>query len=74
MNVDLFAEKWIIDSNFILRENTAETQILAKMRRNQPAAELRSQVEIYVATGMLSCQPFQVTTSTNSALKKKKKT
>ena len=46
INVDLFAEMWIFYSNFILQENTAEVQILAKIRRNQPVAELRSQLKI----------------------------
>ena len=35
-----------IDSNSNLRENTTDTQILEKIRRNQPAAELRSQLGI----------------------------
>ena len=44
-------QKVIIDSNSNLHENTAENQILAKIRRNQPVAELRSRLEIEVATG-----------------------
>ena len=35
----------IIDSNSNLQENTAENQILAKIIRNQPAAELKSKLE-----------------------------
>ena len=39
-------QKLIIDSNFNLKENTAENQILAKIIRNQPAAELKSKLGI----------------------------
>ena len=35
----------IIDSNSSLQENTAEYQLLAKIIRNQPAAELKSKLE-----------------------------
>ena len=35
----------IIDSNSNLQENTAENQLLAKIRRNQPAAELKSKLK-----------------------------
>ena len=35
----------IIDSNSNLQENTAENQILEKVRRNQPAVELKSKLE-----------------------------
>ena len=35
----------IIDSNSNLQENTAENQILAKIIRNQSAAELKSKLE-----------------------------
>ena len=35
----------IIESNFNLQGNTAENQILAKIIRNQPAAELKSKLE-----------------------------
>ena len=35
----------IIDSNSNLQENTAENQLLAKVRRNQPATELKSKLE-----------------------------
>ena len=38
--------KVIIYSNSNLQENTAENQILAKIIRNQPTAELRSQLGI----------------------------
>ena len=35
----------IIDSNSNLQENTAENQLLAKIRKNQPAAELKSKLK-----------------------------
>ena len=35
----------IIDSNSNLQENTAENQILAKIIKNQPVAELKSKME-----------------------------
>ena len=35
----------IIDSNSNLQENTTENQILEKVKRNQPAAELKSKLE-----------------------------
>ena len=71
INVDLFAEKWIFYSNFILQENTAKAKILEKIKRNQPTTGLRSQLKIKVATGSVVASQFQVTTSPNSALKKK---
>ena len=35
----------IIDSNSNLQENTEESQLLAKIRRNKPAVELKSKLE-----------------------------
>ena len=35
----------IVDSNSNLQGNTSENQILAKIIRNQPAAELKSKLE-----------------------------
>ena len=35
----------IIDSNSNLKENTAENQLLTKIKRNQPTAELKSKLE-----------------------------
>ena len=36
INVDSYAETWIIYSTLILQKNTAETEIPAKIRSNQP--------------------------------------
>ena len=35
----------IVDSNSNLQENTEKNQLSAKIRRNQPAAELKSKLE-----------------------------
>ena len=63
----------INDLNSNLQENTAENQLLAKIRRNQPTAELKSKNWNLSRDRKFSFQQIQVTTSTNLALKKKLK-
>ena len=62
----------IIDSNSNLQENTTKNQLLAKIRRNQPVAELKSKLEFKSRQEV----PFPVNPShdiNNLALNKKLK-